>query len=250
MSDEGQITAAPAGAPFVTPLVRVVRAEVHGRTVFFAVEDPRDAIQRHHMQGAFYEAEELAIIARHFPIGGRYCDIGANVGNHAVYVATFLHAARVVLFEPNPPAIALLRANIMLNGLETVCDMSHLGLGLSDAPAASVAMAIPAKNLGGSRVVAGDGGIRLERGDTVLGNERFDLLKIDVEGMEMKVLSGLSGLIAATRPAIFIEVDRSNQAAFADWLREVDYTVEEEFSRYRANTNYLVKPRDGAATHA
>lgn len=232
-------------APFVTPLVQVVRAKVHGQPVFFAVQDPRDAIQRHHIRGEFYEAEELAIIARHFPIGGRYCDIGANVGNHAIYVATFLHAARVVLVEPNPPAIALLRANVMLNGLDRVCDLGRLGIGLSDAAAAAVSMVVPPKNLGGSRIVEGEGEITLERGDVLLAGERFDFLKIDVEGMEMKVLSGLSGLIAATRPTIFVEVDRANQTAFDDWVKAVDYEVKEDFRRYRANVNYLVAPRAG-----
>lgn len=227
---------------FVSPPARVVRAVVHGTPIFLTVVNPKDEIQRHHISGQFYEPEELAIIARHFPLGGAFLDIGANVGNHSVYVAKFLHAARIVVFEPNPEAIAILDSNIFLNGIDGVCDRQFLGIGLSDRAAAAASLRTPRRNLGGTRVVDGAGEIRLEAGDTLLEGQIFDLIKIDVEGMELAVLAGLAGLIAATRPKLFVEVDVRNQPKFAEWLTASGYGVLEQFQRYAQNVNFLVGP--------
>jgi FkbM family methyltransferase len=231
------------GGLFISPLGHVVRTTVLREPVLFTVNNPKDEIQKHHLQGAFYEPEELAMIARHFPLGGSFLDIGANIGNHTLYVAKFLRASRVVCIEPNPPAIAVLESNVWLNGLTRIVDGSHLGIGLSDSAQASVAIKYSSRNLGGGRVVPGDGGIRLERADSLLAGQRFDFIKIDVEGMEIAVLSGMSGLLATHRPKMFIEVDNANAAAFQTWLAEAGYQVLEEYKRYRTNTNYLIAPK-------
>jgi FkbM family methyltransferase len=220
-----------------------VRSTIHGETVFFTVNNPRDTIQRCHVDGTFYEPEELAIIARHFPIGGTFLDIGANVGNHTLYVAKFLRASRIVCFEPNPPAIALLESNVWLNGLARIVDGSYLGIGLSDHAQENVAMRYGRGNLGGGRIVQEVGSIRLERADFLLAGQRFDFIKIDVEGMELAVLAGMSGLLATHRPRMFIEVDNGNAAGFQTWLEEAGYQVLEEFRRYKVNSNFLVAPR-------
>lgn len=227
---------------FVSPLAHVVRATILGEPVFFTVNNPRDTIQRCHMEGRFYEPEELAIIARHFPIGGRFLDIGANVANHTIYVAKFLHASRVVCIEPNPPAISLLESNVWLNGLTKVVDGSCLGVGLSDHRQENVSFKYSGRNLGGARAVEGGGSIRLERADTLLEGQRFDFVKIDVEGMELSVLAGMSGLLARHRPKMFIEVDNANAEGFAAWLGTAGYQVLETFRRYSANLNHLVAP--------
>jgi FkbM family methyltransferase len=225
---------------YVSPLAQVVRCQAYDVPLFFTVSNPRDEIQRHHLAGTFYEPEELAIIARHFPFGGRYCDIGANVGNHVLFVARLLHARLVVPFEPNPTAVALLTSNIHLNRIEAVCDLRFLGLGLSDVAVEGASIRVPPRNLGGARLVAGQGDIRIETFDTLLPEAAFDLVKIDVEGMELKVLAGMATSIARNRPKIFIEVDAVNQPGFDEWLLLNHYRVVETFQRYERNTNYLV----------
>lgn len=228
---------------FVSPLAQVVRTSVLGEPVFFTVVNRRDEIQKHHLMGAFYEPEELAIITRHFPMGGRFLDIGTNIGNHTLYVAKFLRASRIVCIEPNPAAIAVLESNIMLNGIHRVTDTTHLGIGLTDHAAEAASMRVPAKNLGGSRVIEGSGDIRLERADVLLAGQEFDLVKIDVEGMELSVLSGMSGLLATHRPKMFVEVDNTNADGFEAWRKASGYQVLERFQRYSSNVNYLIGPQ-------
>lgn len=222
---------------------RVVRSLIWGQPVYFTITNPNDAIQKQHVQGQFYEPEELEIIRRHCPPGAVFCDIGANIGNHTLYALTFLHVARAVLFEPNPAAVAILRSNLQMNGLEHRCDLTHLGIGLSDAPAEGMAAQARKHNMGGARLVAGEGDIPLRRADVLLAGQRVDFVKIDVEGMEMAVLRGLQGVIAANRPVLFVEVDNANREAFRTWVAEHDYAVRDRFRRYRANENFLIVPK-------
>ncbi len=70
---------------------------------------------------------------------------------------------------------------------------------------------------------------------------RVDLLKIDVEGMEMSVLAGSRQLIRRWRPLIFIEIANRNTLALMDWLKAADYRVARIFTD-KGHANYLLAP--------
>lgn len=222
-------------------------ATVNGEEFQFFVTDPDDVIQVRHVVGLFYEPEELAIIGEFFPPGGVFVDIGANVGNHTIYVGRFLHPRQVILFEPNPTAIEILRINMALNRLQWVADLSHLGVGLSDAPGVA-RVNVPAHNLGAAHLELSDdaGDLPLIRGDSVLSQRRVDFIKMDVEGMELRVLTGLEATVARWRPSMFVEVESNNAAAFEAWLKLHDYVTERTYRRYSENENYMVVPREMA----
>lgn len=230
------------GRPVLFPDIDVTVCEIHGQRFCFASDRVRDPIQRSQRNGAFYEAPELAMIRAHFPQGGTFVDIGANVGNHAIYVAAFLQPGRIIPFEPNPVAYKLLLANVALNGFGAVFDLSHIGLGLSDGRASGFGMTPRDRNLGGAQMVEGGGDIETISGDAALAAEAPDFIKIDVEGMEMQVLGGLAATIARARPVILIEVDVENDADFRGWIAEAGYEIVETMQRYKANRNYLLRP--------
>lgn len=235
--------ARPSPQVTISQTGQVVRSVIWGQPVYFTITNPRDSIQKVHRQGSFYEPEELEIIRRHFVPGSVFCDIGANIGNHSLFVLKFLFASRAILFEPNPAAISILRSNLQLNGVEQMCDLSNLGIGLSNADAEGMEVRALPKNLGAGRLVEGAGTIALRRGDDVLGDTAVDFIKIDVEGMEMAVLVGLSGLVKAQRPTLFIEVDDANKSEFATWVQDNTYAVQAKYRRYRTNCNYLIVPK-------
>lgn len=137
-----------------------------------------------------------------------------------MFVAKFLRPTKVICFEPNPTAIQHLLANLGLNGVLDLCDLSHLGCGLSDKAAEGLLIDAPDHNLGGGRMVEGEGSLRVARGDDLLFEMAPTFLKIDVEGMEMRVLRGLSETIAKHKPTIFIEVDNENREEFLRWIDE------------------------------
>lgn len=233
-----------SGEAYVYWGIDVVPALIDGVQVLFATDKLRDPIQRNHRKGEFYEGEELLQLREIFPKGGVFVDIGTNVGNHSLFVAKFLNPSKVIPFEPNPLAYRLLMANIAFNGLGDVFDVSNLGLGLSDKSAGGFSMTEQDKNLGAARMVEGEGSISVIRGDDALAGETPDLIKIDVEGMEMMVLAGIEETISRAKPKILIEVDQENYDAFDNWVEKVGYKVTKEVQRYRSNKNFFLAPAD------
>lgn len=252
-SSDGETVEARAGTPtaamigatsyrFVSPVCQVVRSKICGRIIQFAITNPRDIIQKSHLKGVFYEPEELAIIGQWFRPGSIFCDIGANIGNHTIFALKLLNASRAILFEPNPTAIEVLRSNVHLNGLRKQVDLGFLGLGLSDTAATGLSIRAPKTNVGAGRLKEGGGEIQTIPGDEALADRHVDFIKMDIEGMELRALSGLSATIARCRPTMFVEVDNANDAGFMSWIAANGYRVETSFRRYRSNINYLVRP--------
>jgi len=241
------LTALDEGRPLVLPRMKLARVVIHGQVVKFCTGLTRDLIQNRQRGGAFYEQDDLDHIRQYIKKDAHVLDIGSNVGNHMLYFAKIAGAQRIVVIEPNPKAIALLVGNVVVNDLLEVVDMSALGIGLSDVAAQGLTVTVPERNLGGGKLTPG-GDIAVCRGDDLFGGETPDLIKIDVEGMEMKVLCGLEETIARSRPAIFVEVDNAHLAPFAEWCNIHDYQVLFEHRRYKANKNFFVSPNEKAPT--
>ncbi len=229
-------------APDIFTDIDVVSCLIDGRRMLFAVDMENDPIQRNHRRGQFYELKELRLISRWFPKGGVFVDIGANVGNHSLFVARFLQPAAVIPFEPNPLAYKLLRANVSLNGWGDVFDLCHLGLGVSSHAAQGYAMEKRARNLGGAKMLEGEGEIEVRSGDQMLQGVAPSMIKIDVEGMEMDVLAGPEKTIVTFMPPMMVEVDDDNAEAFNSWAIEHGYKIQRRLRHYKTNENFFVVP--------
>lgn len=230
----------------------VSRFEVDRQEVSFFVADEWDYIQAHHLKGTFYEAEELALIARHFD-GGVFVDVGANIGNHTVYALKFLGAEKVIAFEPNPEAARLLAINLALNGLTGKVD--HRLAGLSDRATSAELVAPGHKDLGSTRLALRDNThpdapsgehrpCAVVTGDEALASEpQIAMIKIDTEAMELQVLGGLTRTLSHHRPKLFVEVDDANRGDFLALAETLGYAVADSHRRYANNCNYLLAPK-------
>lgn len=225
---------------FISPYIQVTRTRLFGEEILFATDQPEDLIQSHHLSGMFYEPDELMIMSKAFPENGRLLDIGSNVGNHTVFFGKILKASHIKSIEVNPRIIEILKTNIVLNGLSDICDISHLGLGLHSETINNASIGWSEDNIGGGTVSTdGEGDLKLVKGDDIF-DEHYDLVKMDVEGLEMEVLKGMSNFIETYRPSMFIEVDDVNSEAFLEWVSQNNYLIEGEFRRYTVNNNYLI----------
>lgn len=233
---------------YISPRAEIVRFKHDDKTVLLTVTSEKDLIQTHHRLGHFYEPEELAIIKNHFVKGTVFLDIGANVGNHSIYTALFLRPAEIIPIEPNPVAFDVLESNVRLNGLEALFDLQYLGYGVSDAPSSGARINFRNRNIGGGKIVKGDGDIELITGDMICDDRHIGFIKIDVEGMEMDVLHGLSATLKRCEPKMFIEVDEENEDAFQAWLKENEFSVLDSFKRYKTNNNYLVSTKSSQSS--
>lgn len=134
-------------------------------------------------------------------------DVGANIGTHTLQFARSVQPnGFVYAFEPQRIAFEFLCANIILNNYLNIFPMMA---GVSDT---NGEITVPILN---PNSLANSGSINLENnmnGDPVrllsidsLRLNRCNLLKIDVEGMERKVLLGAKETIDKFRPFLFVE---------------------------------------------
>lgn len=220
----------------------IISHKIDGKMVRFFITDKSDWIQAHQCRGDFFERDILEVLKIHCCPEKIFVDVGANIGNHSVFVSKFCAVSGIVTFEPNPRAISLLRVNLALNACNNV-DTSYVGLALGSAGRRLRIVAPPIDNLGGARLVQDDGGdIASLRGDDVLATKPVGLMKIDVEGMEFDVLEGLQKTIERWRPIILIEVWQESRAALAVWCEKSRYRIQASLTY----DNYLLVPNTTA----
>ena len=113
-------------------------------------------------------------------------DVGANIGIFTCKAA--LEVNRVYSIEPEPNNFELLKKNVEINGLKNVTLINY---AVSD-----VEETLYFKHTGGSAKAAKNGiPIKAKTIDSILeelGNPKITVLKMDIEGYEMKALLGFS----------------------------------------------------------
>lgn len=165
--------------------------DANGKRFTFLLNSRKDHIQKFLAAGAFYEREELELLC-HFCAGRkRLLDVGANIGNHSIFLAHRLNLDRVTPIEPQPSILHILKANLGLNWHPSF-DLSHLGIGLSDQAGWARVSSFDEANIGGTKVVPAIANdevadrdaypVRLYAGDDLFQAGDFDIIKIDVEG--------------------------------------------------------------------
>ena len=138
-------------------------------------------------------------------------DIGANIGDYTLQMAQRVGpTGRVVAFEPVPYLADTIRKTARINRHDWV---KVLSLAVSSSEGRSV-FSVERGNSGGSRLGRKDGDfyqIEVEtiRLDAFISRhpeiDRLDVLKIDVEGFEDKVVVGAVETLRRFRPAIIVE---------------------------------------------
>ena len=158
-----------------------------------------------------WEAYESELFCKILSPGDCVIDVGANIGYYSVLAAAAVgDKGRVYAFEPDPTNFALLESNIALNGMNTV---TAINAGLAATNSAS-ALFLSETNWGDHQIYhRGEHRksvpIDLIRGDDFFNDKiaRFDLLKIDTQGAEFKVLSGLEATLRASLPRVHIMIE-------------------------------------------
>jgi len=223
---------------------------VNGKKFNFLLNSRKDHIQQFLRNGDFYEREELELLCRYSAGCKRLLDVGANVGNHSIFLAHRLELERVTPIEPQPSILGVLRANLGLNWHPSF-DLSHLGIALSDRSGWARIGLFDEFNIGGTRMMpvtedppAGDGQssdlVRLYAGDDLFRAGDFDMIKLDVEGMEIETLRGLRQCLDGFDGVIFVEVRDFNAIECARLIEEMGFQKVDEYRRYAKNNNWIL----------
>lgn len=190
--------------------------------------------------GSYEAAKQKRIVELVQP--GMVCwDVGAHVG---FYTLLFSHLVgpkgKAIAFEPFPPNLELLRRHIQMNRCGNV---QVFPVALADSDGAEDFE--PGGNSSTGRLRPG-GGIRVlvRKADTLVYSGEAsapDLIKIDVEGAEARVLRGAVDLMRRRRPILLLATH--GQVQHRDCLRilwELGYRVESLDRRPVEETDELV----------
>lgn len=135
-------------------------------------------------------------------------DVGANVGAVTLALARFTSpTGRVHAFEPGPPNLARLRANLALNP-ELAARITVHAAGVGEIPG-ELRWQEEAGNPGNAMLGA-EGThtvpvITLDHFTAKQELARLDFIKVDVEGMELSVFRGAKESLKKFRPVIYFE---------------------------------------------
>lgn len=162
-----------------------------------------------------YEAWMVDLLRGLLPLhAGTFVDVGANVGQTLLRVKSLDPARPYLGFEPNPACAFYLHELIAANrladarvvpaGLSTGAGVIELAFYADDRVDSEASIVPPAGRPVHHRqvVVLSDIAPAL----AALAVEQISIIKIDVEGAELQVMTGLRGTVAGHRPPILIEI--------------------------------------------
>ena len=216
--------------PLVLPLIRrkSLTDELQFQTKLYGYVysgDARNLIDYHILsRGAFEPGLTMLLRAwgRSHP-NTTFLDVGANLGVHALGTASaFQH---IITVEPFPLVADKLQGTIEHNQIQNIslqrCALANeQGAAMFEAPSTS--------NLGAGKIASVQSNstkedlieVEIRQGDQMLAD--YDLpvsaIKIDTEGSETKVLSGLKSTLRDHRPLVAVEI-LNEDAAYTQTLK-------------------------------
>ncbi|MBS44926.1 MAG: hypothetical protein CMH83_17520 [Nocardioides sp.] len=202
-----------------------------------------DLVTRHLQQHGAHQRGTLSALLSLLAPGDVVVDAGAHVGTFAVPLARTVGGdGLLVAVEGSATTASLLRHNLTASGVAGWTRPHHAILAADERWATAGERTVG--NTGSQQFVAAEqstpGATRAVRLDALLAEEADALagrdpvlVKIDVEGAELDVLSGAADLFDRARPALCLEVSPDQLADFGRTVEELDaWLTERGYERY------------------
>jgi FkbM family methyltransferase len=198
-------------------------------------------------EGVLPEPGTISLVQKLLDLGGRFLDIGANVGLYTLIAARRVGpCGRVLAIEPTPETAKLLELTTTINGIDKNVTIQVCAAGQKPAKRELFIAKTSGHNSlyplhKSNRTITVD---VVPVDDLVRTGSRWDLAKIDVEGAELDVLLGM-GRVLEENPEmpIIVEFDPSHLAragwAAVDWFAQIErlgfkvFVIDEAASRLR-----------------
>lgn len=210
----------------------VFSTNVAGVDLAFSTEDPYSRLWFYGpiAGGGVYEPQVTKLLVERLNGSRCFADVGANLGYYSCLASRLLPAGRVFAFEMDDHNCSLLERNLRLNDCVNVTVVQAAvtdtlgaatyvrrpsgranrfwGLGLASPPRSrsDEVVKVPTTTL-----------------DAYFAHQRLepDIVKIDVEGAEYKVLQGMRGLLGRGGIILIVEVHLRKLMAFGASVRDV-----------------------------
>jgi FkbM family methyltransferase len=177
-------------------------------------------------------------------------DIGANIGVDTLVMAyeCEMKNGTVYAFEPQRQVFQMLCGNVALNSLDNVhCLNQAVGSEPgkipvprldynSNASFGSLELGQPQKEDIGQDPDVSDSAVEMVEVCTIDGMkfDRIDLIKLDVEGMEIAALQGAKKSLARFKPLLHIEWIKSDKHLLVNFLEDLGYEIRQFEQNYVA----------------
>lgn len=240
------------------PLQKYVKAFDYSKYIIFPVQnkmlfyldDINDLIKNHVLKrGMLWEEHIHDQFKKYVNPGQTVLDIGAHIGIHAINLSRLVgEQGKVYAFEPQVKLFVELVINLHLNACHNViCVRKALGaekktIGFA-VPRDPLADQMPSSfvNEGCGRAAAPETAaetVEMVRLDD-LNIPDISLMKIDVEGSELEVISGGSKTIQKNKPLLIVEIQRGpDKEERIRTIEKLGYKAE-----YLKVTDFVFKPR-------
>jgi FkbM family methyltransferase len=142
-----------------------------------------------------YDKIEINWLKNRMPYDGVFVDVGGNIGFWSLYFASMFPRSKVIAIEANPDTFNILNENIMINDYSNI---KSIQLGVSDEFGVLDLCCNDSGNRGADSFLScpNDNKRRIRVLVKPLleilistGVSKIDILKIDIEGFEMRVLT-------------------------------------------------------------
>jgi FkbM family methyltransferase len=191
--------------------------------------------------GGCLEPNEFSFLDGLIRTGMFFVDAGANDGIYTLFAARRVGAeGRVLAFEPSSREFSRLKQNLALNGLANV---SAFPVALAEQSGEADLAVAGYEHEGMNTLGAFIYDVELARTEHVkvrsleemvgeVGLKRVDVIKLDVEGAESRVLRGATETLRTFRPVLLFEVSEhalqqqgGSREALLHWIRSFDYIL-------------------------
>jgi FkbM family methyltransferase len=156
-----------------------------------------------------HEFEPMAFVLHMLRKGDLFVDVGANIGSYTVLAGAVI-GARCISIEPIPETYEDLMQNIRINGIENIIRAYNCGIGKEDGVLRFTVSLDTADHVAVATERNAEKTIQVEikKLDTIIGNLKPALMKIDVEGYETEVIASADDILSQpTMNAVIMELD-------------------------------------------
>lgn len=163
-------------------------------------------------RGDYHQKDTVELLSALVTSKDIFVDGGAHIGTITIPLAR--RTARTIAYEADAATCSILRQNIERNGV--VVEVREKGIGAE--PCRGEMVSVREGNAGAHTLLVGQGGaVEIVALDDEM--EAFNVLKLDVEGMELSVLRGAERIIHEAHPAVLFEVNLSQLRSHHTSLR-------------------------------
>ena len=207
---------------------------------------------------SFDEIEFLFFLKKYFNDKAiNIIDCGSNIGSYSIFFSLFCNSNTIYSFEAHPEIFNVLKLNIEKNNCKNIICQN---IGISNKKSVLNLISFIPNNKGAywfwykgeERITPYDSGYKDHKSidnktlfvnsDSIdnLVSDKIDFIKIDVEGMELEVLSGAKNTIKKHRPLIYVEGSIKTFRDLDVWILENKYNRLEK-NLFKSH-HYLLEP--------